>query len=129
MKRLRLVPSRFICRHSLPTSSTRYKHCALSRNPMEAPSIWGRSISDLSDKDSLAAPARQEGPEDPHTIGVYALTGSAFAEVDTAFSINQKDSSFSEKISAASPLVEPRTTLDLIVVTGSDDENANVLTR
>ncbi|EGI66693.1 hypothetical protein G5I_04758 [Acromyrmex echinatior] len=47
---------------------------------MEAPSIWGRSISDLSDKDSLAAPARQEGPEDPHTIGVYALTGSAFAE-------------------------------------------------
>ncbi|KYN07880.1 hypothetical protein ALC62_01143, partial [Cyphomyrmex costatus] len=31
-------------------------------------------------EDSLAAPARQEGPGDPHISGVYVLTGSVFAE-------------------------------------------------
>jgi len=60
---------------------------------MEVSSIRGRFISDFSDEDSLAAPARQEKPEDQHTIGVYALIGSAFAEykpeVDTAFPTNR----------------------------------------
>ncbi|KYM75353.1 hypothetical protein ALC53_14262 [Atta colombica] len=78
-----LVPPRPISRYSLPIEHELHVLCIRSRSDTkvtEASSIRGRSISDSSDEDSLAAPARQKGPEDPHTIGMYALSGFAFAK-------------------------------------------------